>query len=147
MSKQLQYLGPGEQPTEREYNKLLDLVVGLLGSTDVQYFRDSRGVHARRLPNNENATQIFQITTVGVWGNYTCKKYVIDDTHWTGSSGQTKLIKVSDDTYTVFNLAENATTVSNALKIGDVLLARQQVDDADSNRWIGSSPKFAWWEV
>ncbi len=147
MNELFKHLGIGELPGSREYNRLVDTVAALLNSTNVFYFADSRGIHVRRMPSKDSVLQLFQITTVGSWGNYTCKKYTIDATHWTGSSGQTKLVKVGDDTYTVFNLAENATTVSNALEIGDMLLATQETDDEDSDRWIGFSPKFAWWDV
>ena len=58
MSKQFKYLGPGEQPTEREYNRLLDLVAGLLESTDVQYYRDSRGIHTRRIPDADSSGRV-----------------------------------------------------------------------------------------
>lgn len=44
------HLGVGEFPSSSEYNRLLDAVAGLLGSTNVQYFADSKGVHVRRMP-------------------------------------------------------------------------------------------------
>ncbi len=51
MSKEKEYIGPGGQPTDLGYNRLIDLVAGLLNSTNVQYYRDSRGVHVRRIPS------------------------------------------------------------------------------------------------
>lgn len=47
MSK-IDYINPGEIPTGREFNRLIDTVESLLGSTSTQYFRDSRGVHTAR---------------------------------------------------------------------------------------------------
>ena len=55
MSKKLPYIGPGEQPTADEYNRLLDLVAGLLNSSGMQYFRDSRGIYTRDAPTFEDS--------------------------------------------------------------------------------------------
>ena len=52
MSELFKHLGPGQFPSSGEYNRLLDAVVGLLRSTGVQYFADSRGVHVRRMPSS-----------------------------------------------------------------------------------------------
>ncbi len=65
MSKEFKYLGPGEQPTEREYNRLLDLVAGLLDSSGVQYYRDSRGVHVRLSPQEPPTIRAFVKATPG----------------------------------------------------------------------------------
>lgn len=149
MSEIFKHLGEGQQPSASEYNRLADAVTSLLQSTDVQYFSDSRGVHVRRMPSAKGVElQIFQITDVGDWGNYTCKKVGIDATHWDGSTGQTKLVDIGgDEEFEIFNLAENETTNVNALGIDDLLVARQASDDEGSLRWVGFSPKFAWWEV
>ena len=54
MGETFRHLGPGEFPGSQEYNRLLDAVTGLLGASNVQYFADSRGVHVRRIPHEEN---------------------------------------------------------------------------------------------
>lgn len=148
MSELFEHIGEGQFASSHEYNRLLDAVAGLLKATGVQYFEDSRGMHARRMPVAAIPfLQIFQITAVGTWGRYTCKKYRIDSSDWTSGSGVSKLIKVNDDEYDVFNVAENATTVSNALDIDDVLLASEDKDNAGNLRWVGFTPKFAWWDT
>ncbi len=161
ITQKLEKLNTGPPILLQKFNAMVDAVNALnnlTGDGFVQVRKTVGGVGLKlnfermqeRMPKAVVAQlqlQIFQITTVGSWGNYTCKKYVIDATHWNGSSGQTKLVKVSDDTYTIFNIAEDATTASNALAIGDVLLARQSKDDTGVLRWIGFSPKFAWWDV
>ena len=50
MSDIFKHLGDGQFPSAREYNRLIDAVSGLLDSTNVQCFSDSRGVHVRRMP-------------------------------------------------------------------------------------------------
>lgn len=50
MSELFKHLGHGQQPSAHEYNRLVDAVMGLLHSSGVQYFSDSTGVHARRMP-------------------------------------------------------------------------------------------------
>lgn len=147
MSEVFKHLGPGQQPSTSEYNRLADAVEGLLRFTGMQYFRDSRGVHVRRTPVASTGFQLFKITVVGSWGKYTCKRYSIDATYWGSGSGQTKLAQVSNDGYEIFNIAEDATTVSNALTTADFLLGRRITDDEGNVRWIGFSPKFAWWDV
>lgn len=93
--------------------------------------------------------QIFVITDAsGICGEYVCKKYEIDNSYWKQSVYHTKLIKVSDDEYDVFNLAEdNITVPDNALSNGDIIVAHQFTDNSGVRRWVGHSPKYAWWDI
>lgn len=50
LNRGFRHLGEGQQPSASEYNRLADAVNSLLQSTDVQYFKDSTGVHVRRQP-------------------------------------------------------------------------------------------------
>lgn len=50
MSAIFKHLGQGEFPSSSEYNRLVDIVTGLLRSSNMQYFQDSTGVHVRGLP-------------------------------------------------------------------------------------------------
>lgn len=150
MSDIFKHIGEGQIASSSDYNRLTDAVTSLLHSTNVQYFTDSSGVHVRRMPAEvviPSALNIFQITVVGTRGRYTCKKYIIDSSNWAAGSGVSRLVLVDDDEYDIFNIAENATTTTSSLAVDDILLASENKDDEGNLRWVGFTPKFAWWVV
>ncbi len=81
MNELFKHLGAGEFPSSREYNRLVDAVMALLNSTNVQYFTDSRGIHTRRMPVIE-ATQLhnaFAKAAAGAGSTIVC--YLDSDSH------------------------------------------------------------------
>lgn len=56
MSESFKHIAQGQQPSASEYNRLADAVESLLRSAGTQSFRDSRGVHTRRMPAARGAS-------------------------------------------------------------------------------------------
>lgn len=148
MSDSIDYIAPGKQPTAHDFNRLIDMVESLAGSTQQKYFRDSRGVHTAKLPTVFPATlRIFQIT-----GNaladyiYECEEKLIDSTYWPDVLNHTKLINKGDPDVDVFNIGEAGSTTEHALAVNDILIGFEMRDDAGIPRLVGWSPRFAWWK-
>ncbi len=93
---------------------------------------------------------VFEIVgiTSAKYGVYSCRKQVIDETHWA-----TETAGFVDDTGAPFhfnveikNIAEDG-QAGHKLEIGDHMVAwREQGDEGGQNFLLGFSPKYAWWK-
>lgn len=146
MNELFEHIGEGQQPSASEYNRLVDAVTALLNSTFTQYFSDSRGFYARRMPTETvgDTLTLFRIidTNVVVDGMYECYEQQLSNP----ITSANPFSDLNTTTVYVYNIAERDLT-DQALSIDDLLLAYKMTDEDAETQWIGFSPEHSWWHV
>ncbi|HBR19716.1 MAG TPA: hypothetical protein DD726_05810, partial [Phycisphaerales bacterium] len=90
--------------------------------------------------------RIFKISSGGYRGIYNCKEQKITSANWNTTTWP--LTDKNDTEVEVLNLGEDfATSVASTLLVGDYLMAVKVLDDSNKARWLGWSPRYAWWHL
>ena len=93
--------------------------------------------------------RIFKITGFAAGDYiYNCDEYLVDSSDWNDETApKTKIVDKGEPVVQVFNMGEsNHTGSGQSLSIGDLLIGWSCVDDEGNTRYIGMSPKYAWWK-